>query len=130
MRDNSGRHAVYLHNNPESKGIRMKIDESVALVTGASTNPWPLEPDAKLDEYPEIRVAMGKTLKAVMASADPPTIVADVVLEAARAARPKLRYTAGGLASRLRLLHRFAPAALMDGGIRNDLQLDAPAGSR
>src|SRR5882762_7796875 len=31
----------------------------------------------------------------------------------------------GGLASRLRLLRRFAPAGLVDAGIRKDLQLDA-----
>jgi hypothetical protein len=52
--------------------------------------------------------------------------VADVVLEAASAARPKLRYTAGVRAGRLRLLRRFAPAGLIDGGIRKDLHLDAP----
>jgi hypothetical protein len=46
------------------------------------------------------------------------------------AARPKLRYTVGGLASRLRWLRRFAPAGLMDAGIRKNLQLDAPTASR
>jgi hypothetical protein len=60
-----------------------------------------------------------------MATADQPGLVADVVLEAAGAARPKLRYTAGGLASRLRLLRRFARAGLVDAGIRRDLRLDA-----
>jgi len=88
-----------------------------------------MEPDAKLEEYREIRAALGRTLREVMATADAPGIVADVVLEAASAARPKLRYTAGGLARRLRLLRRFAPGALMDGGIRKDLRLDALAGS-
>jgi hypothetical protein len=52
------------------------------------------------------------------------TILADVVLKAASAARPKLRYTVGGLASRLRLLRRFAPAGLVNAGIRRDLRLD------
>jgi hypothetical protein len=51
--------------------------------------------------------------------------VADVVLEAAGAAHPKLRYGVGALARRLRLLRRFAPAGLMDTGIRKDLRLDA-----
>jgi len=46
------------------------------------------------------------------------------VVKAAMAARPKLRYAAGGLASRLRLLRRFAPATLVDAGVRKDLQLD------
>ena len=34
-------------------------------------------------------------------------------------------YTAGKLAGRLHLLRRFAPAALLDSGIRKDLRLDA-----
>ncbi len=73
---------------------------------------------------------LGKTLKEVMAAGDEPGVVADVVLKAAIAARPKLRYTAGGLASRLRLLRRFAPAGVVDAGIRKDLQLDALIASR
>ena len=63
-----------------------------------------------------------------MAGADEPAVVADVVLRAASAARPKLRYAAGGLAHRLRLLRRFAPARLMDAGIRKDLRLDVRTG--
>jgi len=47
------------------------------------------------------------------------------VLKAAGAAHPKVRYTAGKLAGRLRLLRRFAPASAVDAGIRKDLLLDA-----
>jgi hypothetical protein len=85
-----------------------------------------LAPDSKLDEYREVRALLDKVFKEVMATADEPTVVADVVLEAAIADRPKLRYAAGGLANRLRLLRRFAPAGLVDAGIRKDLRLDAP----
>ena len=73
-----------------------------------------------------LRALLDKVLKEVMATADEPTVVADVVLEAAIADRPKLRYAAGGLENRLRLLRRFAPAGLVDAGIRKDLRLDAP----
>jgi hypothetical protein len=52
------------------------------------------------------------------------------VLKAANAGRPKLRYSAGKLANRLRLLRRFAPAGLVDAGIRKNLQLDPPTASR
>ena len=47
-----------------------------------------------------------------------------MVLKVARAARPKLRYTAGRLAGRVGFLRRFAPARLVDAGIRKDLRLD------
>jgi hypothetical protein len=83
-----------------------------------------LEADSKLDEYREVRAAVGKRLQELVAAAGQPAGVADVVLQAATAARPKLRYTAGGLARRLRLLRRFAPAGVMDAGIRKHLQLD------
>jgi hypothetical protein len=56
--------------------------------------------------------------------------VADVVVEAASAVRPKLGYTAGARAGRLRMLRRFAPAGLIDTGIREDLRLDALMASR
>jgi hypothetical protein len=56
---------------------------------------------------------------------DSPSVVADAVLTAALAARPKVRYTAGGSAKLLGRLRRFAPAYLVDAGIRKNLQLDA-----
>jgi hypothetical protein len=53
--------------------------------------------------------------------------VAEVVLKAASAANPRLRYTAGALAGRLRLLRTYAPAGMVDAGIRKDLRLDTTA---
>ena len=58
-----------------------------------------------------------------MAGAEAPGVVADTVLAAAQASQPKLRYTAGPLAARLRLMRRFLPAELLDAGLRRDLRL-------
>ena len=63
-------------------------------------------------------------LQSAIAKGDDPGVVADVVLQAASAAHPKLRYAAGAVAGRLRFLRRFAPAGLLDAGIRRDLRLD------
>ena len=65
----------------------------------------------------------------MMAIAEEPGIVADVVVKGAGAAKPKLRYSAGALAGRLRLLRAYAPAGVIDAGIRRDLRLDAAAAS-
>lgn len=111
-----------LDHELRTRGIRVSVIEPAYTKTPFDANF--LEPDAKLDEYREVRAAVNQRVKEVMATADQPRVVADVVLKAASAARPKLRYTAGGLASRLRLLRRFAPAGLMDAGIRRDLRLD------
>lgn len=112
-----------LDHELRTRGIRVSVIEPAYTKTQFDANF--LEPDSKLDEYREVRAALGKTMREVLARADEPRVVADVVLEAASAARPKLRYTAGGLARRLRFLRRFAPPGLVDAGIRKDLQIDA-----
>ena len=114
-----------LDHELRTRGIRVSVIEPAYTKTQFDANL--LEADSKLDEYREVRAVMSKKLKEVLATADEPEVVADVVLEAAIAARPKLRYTAGRVASRLRLLRRFAPTGLVDAGIRKDLQLDAKA---
>jgi len=115
-----------LDHELRTRGIRVSVIEPAYTKTPFDANL--MEPDAKLDEYREIRTAVNQRVKEVMATADLPDVVAEVVLKAANAAQPKLRYTAGGLANRLRLLRKYAPAGLMDAGIRKDLRLDAAHG--
>jgi len=116
-----------LDHELRTRGIRVSVIEPAYTKTQFDANF--MVPDSTLDDYREARALLDKVLKEVMATADEPTIVADVVLEAATSNRPRLRYAAGALANRLRLLRRFAPAGLLDAGIRKDLRLDAPAAS-
>lgn len=103
-------------------GIRVSVIEPAYTKTPFDAI---LEPDAKLDAYRDVRASVSARVREVMATAEQPSVVADVVLKAATAERPRLRYTAGRVANRLRLLRRFAPAGLLDSGIRRDLRLDA-----
>ena len=112
-----------LDHELRTRGIRVSVIEPAYTKTPFDANF--MEPDAKLDEYREARAGVNKRVNEVMATAEQPGVVADTVLEAASAARPKLRYAAGRLAKRLRFLRRFAPAGLVDAGIRKDLRLDA-----
>jgi len=112
-----------LDHELRTRGIRVSVIEPAYTKTPFDANF--MEPDAKLDEYREARAGVNKRVNEVMATAEQPGVVADTVLKAANAARPKVRYTAGRLANRLRLLRRFAPAGLVDAGIRKDLRLDA-----
>jgi NAD(P)-dependent dehydrogenase (short-subunit alcohol dehydrogenase family) len=114
-----------LDHELRGQGIRVSVIEPAYTKTQFDANF--LEPDAKLDEYREIRASLAVTLKKVMIAADSPDVVANVVLKAANAARPRVRYTAGRLAARMRLLRTFAPAAALDAGIRKDLRLDVRA---
>ncbi|HXI44557.1 MAG TPA: oxidoreductase [Bryobacteraceae bacterium] len=110
-----------LDHELRTMGIRVSVIEPAYIKTPFDANF--MAPDAPLDEYGEVRSAVDKRVKEVVEGADGPEIVAETVLQAALAARPKLRYAAGGLASRLRLLRRFAPAGVVDAGIRKDLRL-------
>src|SRR5262249_21159093 len=105
-----------------TRGIRVSVIEPAYTKTQFDASS--LEPDAKLDEYREARAALVELMAQKIASGDAPGVVADVVLRAATATHPKIRYTAGGVASRLRWLRRLAPAAMLDAGIRKDFQLD------
>jgi NAD(P)-dependent dehydrogenase (short-subunit alcohol dehydrogenase family) len=118
-----GGYSESLDHELRTRGIRVSVIEPAYTKTQFDANF--MEPDAKLDEYREVRASLDKIVKNVLAAADEPEVVAEVVLKAAGAARPKLRYAAGGLANRLRLLRRFAPAGVLDAGIRKDLRLDA-----
>ncbi len=112
-----------LDHELRTRGIRVSVIEPAYTKTQFDTNQ--LQADAKLDEYREARAFLGKMVPELVAAGDDPSVVAAVVFEAATAPHPKVRYKAGGLAKRLGLLRRFAPAAMVDTGVRKSLQLDA-----
>ncbi|SHG95477.1 oxidoreductase [Massilia sp. CF038] len=114
-------YAESLDHELRSWGIRSVVIEPAYTNTPFDTNL--VEPDAKLTAYQTIRHALASRIQALMAAAEGPAVVADTVLKAAQIGTPKLRYTAGKLAARLRLLRRFAPAGLLDAGLRKDLRL-------
>jgi NAD(P)-dependent dehydrogenase (short-subunit alcohol dehydrogenase family) len=111
-----------LDHELRSRGVRVVVIEPYVTKTPFDANL--LEPDAKIDAYEATRAALNKRYLDVVAAGDAPEAVAEVVLEAATAARPRLRYPVGRV-STLQLLRRFAPG-LVDAGIRKDLKLDAP----
>lgn len=117
-----------LDHELRTRGIRVSVIEPAYTKTPFDANF--IEPDVKLDEYREARAGVSRRVNEVMATAESPEVVAETVLKAANAAHPKIRYAAGKLANRLRFLRRFAPAGLVDAGIRKDLQLDTPQASR
>lgn len=117
-----------LDHELRTRGIRVCVIEPAYTKTQFDANF--MAPDSKLDEYRDVRALLDKVLKKVMTKGDEPAVVAEVVLQAATDAKPKLRYAAGGLANRLQFLRRFAPARLVDAGIRKDLRLDAQSASQ
>jgi NAD(P)-dependent dehydrogenase (short-subunit alcohol dehydrogenase family) len=108
--------------SPAAAGIRVSVVEPAYINTPFDANL--MKPDAPLAVYREVRAGVEKRVKEVLEGADGPDVVAEIVLKAAMAARPKIHY-APGLASRMRLLRRFAPASVLDAGVRKDLRLAA-----
>ncbi len=111
-----------LDHELRTPGIRVSVVEPAYINTPFDANL--MAPDAPLDVYRQIRAGVEKRVKEVLVGADGPDVVAEIVVQAATATHPKLRY-APGLASRMRLLRRFAPARLLDAGVRKDLRLEA-----
>ena len=102
-------------------GLRASVIEPAYTKTAFEANLLP--PDAPLAAYQAVRSAITRRLQEIMQGADGPQVVAATVVKAAQARQPQLRYTAGALAGRLRLMRRFLPAAMLDGGLRKDLRL-------
>lgn len=111
-----------LDHELRTRGIRVVVIEPGVTKTPFDANL--LEPDSKIEEYRTTRVALNERYVEVVAAGDAPEAVADVVLQAASAVRPKLRYPVGRIAV-VQLLRRIAPG-LVDAGIRRDLRLDVP----
>jgi len=84
-----------------------------------------LEPDAALKEYDRARAGARALVRDVMTTADPPEVVANAVLLAATAVRPRQRYTAGKVARQVSVLRRFAPAGMFDRSLRKQMRLPA-----
>jgi NAD(P)-dependent dehydrogenase (short-subunit alcohol dehydrogenase family) len=105
-----------------TQGVRVSLVEPAYIKSPFEANQ--LQPDEALDEYSDLRAGLERRVKEALESADGPEVVARTVVQVARDASPRVRYTSGALAGRLRLLRRFAPAALVEAGVRKDLRLD------
>jgi short-subunit dehydrogenase len=97
-------------------GVRVAVVEPGYTNTSFEANAT--DADSPLDSYAAVREHVKQVIAKAVRAGDDPAVVARVVLKAATSRTPKLRYPAGPLARRLSLLKRFAPAALLDNGIR------------
>jgi NAD(P)-dependent dehydrogenase (short-subunit alcohol dehydrogenase family) len=97
-------------------GVRVSVVEPGYTSTSFESNA--IDADSPIETYAPIREHVKGVLAEAIRAGDDPTVVAQVVLKAATSRSPKLRYPAGPLARRLALVKKFAPAAVLDKGIR------------
>ena len=97
-------------------GVRVSVVEPGYTNTSFEANAT--DADSPIDSYAAVREHVKQVIAKAVRAGDDPAVVAQAVLKAATSRTPKLRYPAGPLARRLSLLKKFAPAALLDNGIR------------
>jgi hypothetical protein len=86
-----------------------------------------VQADTPLPACAQQRRIFGDVMAAAMKDGDDPAIVARVIVAAATGPKPRLRYTAGPAAGRVRTLHRVVPARVSGKQIR---ELNRLAGIR
>ncbi|WP_374650512.1 oxidoreductase [Dongia sp.] len=84
-----------------------------------------LTADSMLKEYDEARASARALLKDTIAVGDTPESVAEAVLLAATAGRPRRRYPSGKMARQVSMLRRFVPSAAFDKSLRKQMRLPA-----
>jgi NAD(P)-dependent dehydrogenase (short-subunit alcohol dehydrogenase family) len=104
-------------------GVRVVVVEPGYTNTSFEANAT--DADSPLESYEAIREHVKQVITESLHAGDDPAVVARVVVKAATSRTPKLRYPAGPLARRLAFLKKFAPAGLLDNGIRKANKLSA-----
>lgn len=104
-------------------GVRVSVVEPGYTNTSFEANAT--DADSPIDSYAPIREHVKQVIGKAVRAGDDPAVVAQAVLKAATSRTPKLRYPAGPLARQLTVLKKFAPAALLDKGIRKANKLGA-----
>jgi NAD(P)-dependent dehydrogenase (short-subunit alcohol dehydrogenase family) len=97
-------------------GVRVVVVEPGYTNTSFEANA--ADADSPLESYEAIREHVKQVITESLHAGDDPAVVARVVVKAATSRTPKLRYPAGPLARRLAFLKKFAPAGMLDNGIR------------
>ncbi|MCT9139794.1 oxidoreductase [Streptomyces violarus] len=115
-----------LDHEVREHGVRVLLVQPAYTKTSFDTNA--AQPDTPLPLYAERRRVFDEVIADAMRDGDDPTVVAKVIVTAATDRKPKLRYTAGPLASRVTTARRLVPAGAFDKQIRknNRLPTDIP----
>ncbi|MDT0484096.1 oxidoreductase [Streptomyces doebereineriae] len=110
-----------LDHEVREHGVRVLLVQPAYTKTSFDTNAS--QPDTPLPLYAERRRIFDEVMAEAMKAGDDPAVVAKVIVTAATDKKPKLRYTAGPLASRVTTARRLVPAGIFDKQIRKNNRL-------
>jgi NAD(P)-dependent dehydrogenase (short-subunit alcohol dehydrogenase family) len=97
-------------------GVRVLLVEPGGTNTAFEGNL--VQPDTPLPVYAQQRRIVDQVVAEAVTGGDAPAVVAQAIITAATARKPRLRSTAGPFARRISLLRRMAPARVFDQQIR------------
>jgi NAD(P)-dependent dehydrogenase (short-subunit alcohol dehydrogenase family) len=112
-----------LDHEVREHGVRVLLVQPAYTRTSFDTNA--AQPDTPLPVYAERRRIFDEVMTQAMKDGDDPAVVAKVIVTAATDKKPKLRYTAGPLASRVTTARRLVPAGAFDKQIRKNNRMPA-----
>ncbi|MER5224663.1 oxidoreductase [Streptomyces flaveus] len=110
-----------LDHEVREHGVRVLLVQPAYTKTSFDTNA--AQPDTPLPLYAERRRGFDAMIEQAMKDGDDPAVVAKAIVTAATDKKPKLRYTAGPLASRVTTARRLVPAGTFDKQIRKTNRL-------
>jgi NAD(P)-dependent dehydrogenase (short-subunit alcohol dehydrogenase family) len=115
-------YAESLDHEVRSLGVRALLIEPGFMKTRIDQNSEKARHN--IDDYRTARERVGAGINASVERGDDPLLVAKAVLQAATAARPRLRYPVGKGAGMLAKLRSFLPSAMFDRSFRKEFHLD------
>lgn len=119
--------AESLDHETRTLGVRAALVEPGWMRTKIESNGAPAA--RQVDDYAAARDRAREGVRVSVNAGDEPSLVAEAVLEAATAQKPRLRYPVGKRAGLLSRLRRFVPARLFDSALRKQFGLDSAGGS-
>ena len=109
----------------EVRGFGIRVISVEPAITRTSFDKNLVAPDRPLAIYDSVRHSVIETSKQQMEKGDEPEVVAEVVLKAVQAAKPRLRYPAGPAARQLALMRRIVPEGMFNSVLRKQFRLPA-----
>jgi NAD(P)-dependent dehydrogenase (short-subunit alcohol dehydrogenase family) len=124
----STKHAVEgysesLDHEVRAFGIRVSLVEPAFTRTALEENS--AQPDRMSSIYDQGRLSMNETFRHAIAAGDPAEAVGATVVQAATDRSPRMRYTPGKIAGRLRFLRRYVPERAFATRLRKEMNLPA-----
>jgi short-subunit dehydrogenase len=109
----------------EVRGFGIRVISIEPAITRTSFDKNLVTPDRPLAIYDSVRNSIIETSRQQMEKGDEPEVVGQVVLKAAQAAKPRLRYPAGPAARQLALMRRIVPEGIFNSILRKQFKLPA-----